>query len=340
MIIYKEAENKNLVNEYYLPLRKKVNLDLKKKKVIIIAGPTGVGKTSLAVDIGEILSGEVISADSMQIYKSMDIGTAKATKEQQRKVHHHLLNLKDINETFNVSEYYRIAHSACRQILFKGRVPIVVGGSGFYIHAFLYGPPMGPPSNPDIRRKLEQQLELIGPEALYERLEMLDPQYAKTITVRDKHKIIRALEIIAITKQKVSDIPLPDVDQAFVYNYRLWFLYLPKDILYERVNDRCDEMIKDGFIEEVKQLEKQGLRNNYSASQAIGYRQCLKYLESNQTMEDKMRFIDDFKRASRKYVKRQFTWFKKEPHFRWLNLHELGVEKAKEFILQDYEQSR
>ena len=339
MLIYKTDEDKNIINEYYLPFRKKLNLDQKRKKVIVIAGPTGVGKTNIGIDIGEIIGGEIISADSMQIYKNMDIGTAKATKEQQRRVFHHLIDLKDINEGFNVSEYYRIAHFACRQILLKGRVPIVVGGSGFYIHSFLYGPPMGPPSDPDIRKKLEHQLELIGTEEMYERLEILDPEYAKTITARDKHKIVRALEIITITRKKVSEFPVPDTLQTPVYNYRLWFVYQPKEILYEKINDRCDEMLQKGFIEEVKKLEKEGLRKNYSASQAIGYRQCLQYLDSSQSIEDKIRFIEEFKKVSRKYVKRQFTWFKKKPNFRWLNLHEIGIEKAKEFILQDYEQS-
>jgi len=339
VIIYKTENIKDLINEYYLPFRKKIKQDQKKKKVIVIAGPTAVGKTNLAISIGEILGGEIISADSMQVYKNMDIGTAKADKEQQKKVYNHLIDIKNINENFNVFEYYRSSHFACRQILLKEHVPIVVGGSGFYIHSFLYGPPMGPPSNPEIRKKIEDQLEQIGLEALYERLQMVDPDYAKTITQRDKHKILRALEIITITRQKVSEIPVPNTDQTPLYNFRLWFVYFPKEILYEKVNERCDEMIEKGFIEEVKQLEKEGLRNNCSASQAIGYKQCLKYLKTKQTKEDRINFIDEFKKASRKYVKRQFTWFKKEPHFRWLNLNEINIEKAKEFILQDYEQS-
>lgn len=339
MTIYNTEKVEDLINEYYLPFKKRVSQNQKKQKVIVIAGPTAVGKTALAIDIAEIIGGEIISADSMQIYRNMDIGTAKATKEQQKRVIHHLLDLKDVNETFNVSEYYKAAHTACRQILLKGLVPIVVGGSGFYVHTFLYGPPNGPPSNPEIRRKLEDQLDQLGAESLYERLEILDPNYAKTITIRDKHKIVRALEIITITKQKVSEIPIPKTDLSPIYNFRPWFIHLPKEIIYEKVNDRCDEMIASGFIDEVKLLEKQGLRENYSASQAIGYRQCLEFLDSKQTQEDRQKFIEEFKKVSRKYVKRQFTWFKKEPHFRWLNLDEVGYEKAKEFILQDYEQS-
>ncbi len=338
-IFYNTDDIQDQISQLYLPLRKKNQNEISKKKVIVIAGPTGVGKTDISISIAEILGGEIISADSMQVYRGMDIGTAKASIEQQKKVVHHLLNIKDIDESFNVSEFYRAAHRACRQILFKGKVPIVVGGTGFYIHAFLYGPPLGPPSNVEIRKKLQQQLEKLGAEALYERVQMLDPEYAKTITFRDKHKIVRALEIMSITKKKVSEIPKPDVNQKPLYNYRLWFLYFPKEDIYKIIDKRCDQMIENGFIEEVKRLKEKGLENNYSASQAIGYRQCLKYLNSKQTFDDRITFIKEFKKASKKYVKKQFTWFKKEINFRYLNLKQVGIEKAKEYILQDYEQS-
>lgn len=338
-IFYNTDNIEDQVAELYLPLRKKNQNEKAKKKVIVIAGPTGVGKTDLSIEIAQVLGGEIISADSMQVYIDMDIGTAKASEEQQKKVEHHLLDIKEITDSFNVSDFYRKAHRACRQILLKGKVPMVVGGSGFYIHSFLYGPPLGPPSNPEIRKKLEEQLDKMGMDFLFERLQMLDPEYAKTITHKDKHKIIRALEIMSISKQKVSEIPKPDVEQKPLYNFRLWFLAQPKEDIYEKVNIRCDEMIEKGFIEEVKKLKDKGLESNYSASQAIGYRQCLKYLNSNQTLDDRLSFIDEFKKASKKYIKRQFTWFKKEPNFRYLNLKEIGLEKAKEYILQDYEQS-
>ncbi|NGX33790.1 MAG: tRNA dimethylallyltransferase [Candidatus Anoxychlamydiales bacterium] len=338
-IFYNTDDIQDQVTALYLPLRKKNQNEIAKKKVIVIAGPTAVGKTDLAISIAGILGGEIISSDSMQVYKDMDIGTAKASLEQQKKVVHHLLDIKEITESFNVSEFYRVAHRACRQILFKGKVPIVVGGSGFYLHAFLYGPPLGPPSNLEIRKKIEEQLEEMGADVLYERLQMLDPEYAKTITYRDKHKIVRALEIMSITKKKVSEIPKPDVNQKPLYNYRLWFLYLPKEDIYDFIDKRCDQMIENGFIEEVKKLKSKGLEDNYSASQAIGYRQCLKFLNSNQNLDDRITFIEEFKKASKKYVKRQFTWFKKEKNFRPLNLKEIGIEKAKEYILQDYEQS-
>ena len=339
MSIYNIDNIDALVADLYLPLRQKQNTKHKKKKVIVIAGPTAVGKTKLSLSIAKILSGEIISSDSMQVYKEMDVGTAKVSKEERKIVKHHLIDIKEISESFNVSDYFREAHRAIRDVLSEGKVPIVVGGSGFYIHALLYGPPMGPPSNVEIRKDLEEKLKKFGAEFLYEKLELLDPEYAKTITNRDRHKIIRSLEIITITQKKVSDIPKPKMDQNLLYNYRLWFLSQPRVDLYLKVEKRCDEMIKNGFIQEVEKLEKKGLRDNYSVSQAIGYRQCLEYLDSKRSAEDKIKFVSDFKRASKKYVKRQFTWFKKEANFRWLHLNEIGFERAKEYILQDYEQS-
>lgn len=322
----------------YLTQRQKKNKGQKKKRVIVIAGPTGVGKTKLALTIGQILEGEIVSADSMQVYKGMDIGTAKATAEERKKVFHHLVDICDISKNYNVVSYYNEAYRIIKKVFLKNKVPIICGGSGFYLHALLYGPPKGPPAEPKVRQKLEDLVEKIGVESLYERLQLLDPHYAATISEKDKHKVVRALEIITLTGQPVSSLPRPDKIQQGDYDFRLWFLSMPKELLYARVEKRCDEMIKKGFIEEVEKLEKQGLRQNHTASQAIGYRQCLEYLQTDQSAREKDKFILEFKKASRHYVKRQFTWFKKEPHFRWLDLHDLGFERAVEYILQDYEQ--
>jgi len=338
-ILKADPVDKKSAMNLYLPLRKKTEVLNKKKKVIVIAGPTAVGKTEMSLEIAEILGGEIISTDSMQVYKGMDIGTAKASEKEQKKIKHHLIDTKDISQWYNVTDYYRDAHIACRKILFKGLVPILVGGSGFYIHSFLYGYPLGPPSDPEIRKKIEKQILDLGVKVFYERLQLLDPKYAKTISHNDRHKIIRAFEIMLISKKKVSDIPKPKINKEFLYNYRLWFLYMPKEILYKQIDKRCDEMIAKGFIDEVKKLKQKGLEENFSAKGAIGYRQCLEYLNTGQTKQDLKNFIDEFKKATKKYVKRQFTWFKKEPHFRWINICELGKEKVKEFILQDYEQS-
>lgn len=308
-----------------------------RKKVIVIAGPTGIGKTTLSILIAKALGGEVVSADSMQVYRGMDIGTAKPSLDQRREVIHHLVDSRDLDETFNVMEYYQEASLALREILDKGGVPLVVGGSGFYLHSLLYGPPSGPASDPSIRKKIEEEMELFGVEAMFQRLQTLDPDYAKSITENDRHKIVRALEIITLSSKPVSFFAEPSVSPMQTYDFRCWFLHSSRENLYAAIEKRCDEMLRMGFIEEVERLEKQGLCTNQTASQAIGYKQCIDYLASQRSPADLERFIQLFKQASRRYAKRQFTWFRRADLFRWLSRDEFSLEQISEIILQDYE---
>ncbi|MBP7074302.1 MAG: tRNA (adenosine(37)-N6)-dimethylallyltransferase MiaA [Rhabdochlamydiaceae bacterium] len=327
-----------IISPFQVTQGKKIPFAPKKRKVIILAGPTGVGKTEMSIRMAQAIGGEIISADSMQVYRGMDIGTAKATSEERRIVRHHLIDSRDIDETFNVVDFYHEAQQAFREIFARDHVPIVVGGTGFYIHALIYGPPRGPASVPEVRTKLEKEMEEKGALILYEQLKAFDPDYAATITVRDRQKIIRGLEIIHLTNQKVSFFEKGAVP-AQEFDFRCWFLYKPKEILYPGLDNRCDTMITHGFLEEIKKLEQEGLKGNQSASQAIGYRQGLEFLQTPQTEGDMHHFIDEFKKASRRYAKRQFTWFRKEQLFRWINVHKMGPETAMEMIIQDYEQS-
>lgn len=322
-----------------LPQKQPVSAPGKKKKILVIAGPTAAGKTDLSISLAQTVGGEIISADSMQVYRGMDIGTAKAPEEQRSLITHHLIDLCELDEPFNVAAFYEETREALRGIFIRDNVPIVVGGSGFYIHVLLYGPPSGPPSVPQLRQQLEKQMNSLGSEVMYERLQMLDPLYAATISEHDRHKIIRALEIMALSDKKVSDFNKPNKIQELENDFRCWFIYYPREKLYARIEARCDEMLKNGFIDEVKELEKKGLRNNPSASQAIGYRQALEFLDSPQSLSDMQNFILKFKKASRHYAKRQFTWFRKEPLFRWLNIDEHPMERLKELILRDFEQN-
>lgn len=313
------------------------NLQKAKKKVIVIAGPTACGKSSLAMSLAEQHGGEIISADSMQVYRGMDIGTAKATKEERERVPHHLIDTRDIKDSFNVVDFYYEARHCCQIVHAHENIPLIVGGSGFYIHSLLFGPPSGPPSVPELRKALEEEAERMGSEMLYERLKELDPQYANSITKHDKQKIVRALEIITLSGKKVSKLSWKGRRKPQNYQFLCWFLYRPREPLYTRIEERCDRMIADGLIDEVKQLEKEGLRSNVSAAQAIGYRQALDFLDSGQSKQDYKKFVDSFKQASRNYAKRQFTWFKKEPLFRWLDVDMHDPEVAMEMIRQDYE---
>lgn len=321
-----------------IPQKQKTPPQNKKKRVLVIAGPTASGKTQLSLSLAQAIGGEIISADSMQVYRGMDIGTAKATPEERSLIAHHLIDICDLGHTFNVAEFYKQAQESFRDILSRDNVPIVAGGSGFYIHALLYGPPAGPPSVPEVREQLERQMRDLGPEVLYERLQMLDPDYAATIGEQDRHKIIRALEIMALSERRVSDFPKPNQLQEQEYDFRCWFIYYPRERLYSRIELRCDEMLRQGFLDEVKELKKNGLESNPSAAQAIGYRQALDFLATPQSPADMESFVSEFKKASRHYAKRQFTWFRKEPLFRWLNIDEYPLERLKELILQDFEQ--
>jgi tRNA dimethylallyltransferase len=323
-----------------LPLKEKIETAVGKKKVIVISGPTATGKTALSLTIAKALGGEIISADSMQVYRGMDIGTAKATLEERSQVPHHLIDIRDLHDTFNVVDFYHEAVSLAESIHARGNVPIVVGGTGFYLHSLIYGPPKGPPACKTIRKKLEEDMEKFGPEALYDKLSAFDPVYAAKITKGDRQKIIRAFEIILQTNRPVSELNLTSqAPESAQFNFRSWFVYLPKNILYPRIEMRCDDMISRGLVDEVKHLDKCKLRDNLSASQSIGYRQCLDFLESKQDQKDWDHFIAQFKKASRRYAKRQFTWFRKEPLFRWVDLDVIGTEKTTELILQDYESS-
>lgn len=309
----------------------------KKKKVILLAGPTGSGKTALSLVLAQNLKNcEIISADSMQVYKDMDIGTAKATPEQLSLVPHHLINIRHVSEPFNVVDFYYEARHCIEAIFSRGNCPLIVGGAGFYFRALLYGPPSGPPSVPQVRKTLEAEMEKIGLDALFFKLQQLDPEYAATITKRDRHKIIRALEIITLTREPVSKFTWKCREPPSDYDYRCWFVYRPRESLYKSIEKRCDKMMQEGFVNEVRKLEREGLTTNPSACQAIGYHQCLKFIQTEETPEDYKEFITAFKQASRRYAKKQFTWFKNEALFRWLNIELHDMETAADMILQDY----
>ncbi len=306
-------------------------------KVIILSGPTATGKSQFSLDLAKKLGGEIISADSMQVYRGMDIGTAKVTEKEVEGIPHHLIDIRDVKDIYNVVDFYYEARKCCQSVLARDRVPIFVGGTGFYIHSLMYGPPSGPPSVPELRKYLEEEIVELGSEVLYDRLKELDPEYAASITKNDKQKIVRAHEIIQLTGEKVSTLSWKERQYPQNYEFHNWFLYRPREHLYQRIEKRCDQMIDEGFLEEVRCLEEMGIRENSSASQAIGYRQALDFLQSEQTNADYKYFVDKFKQATRNYAKRQFTWFRREPTFRWLDLDLHDYEVAMEMVIQDFD---
>ncbi|MEM8629204.1 MAG: tRNA (adenosine(37)-N6)-dimethylallyltransferase MiaA [Chlamydiota bacterium] len=336
--ILPKANLQKLLAGLYLPLFEKLPLFGAKKKVIVLAGPTAVGKTELSLELAKLLGGEIISADSMQVYRKMDIGTAKVAQEVRQNIPHHLIDVVDIQEPFNVMHYFAMAEQAMREITSRGNVPIVVGGAGFYLQSLLYGPPLGPKSDPVVRGKLEKKMEEIGCSSMYEQVQLLDPEYAKSITENDRHKIIRALEIMTLSEKKVTAFKRSFVVKNDLYDFRLWFLQYPLETLYHRIEERCAEMLEKGFLKEVRSLKQEGLAENPLAAKAIGYRQALAFLETAQTSEDFAFFVYQFKKASCQYARKQCTWFRKDPHFRPLSLESYAKKHTLECILQDYEQ--
>ena len=312
---------------------------MKGRRVIVLAGPTGVGKTRFSLQLAAMLGGEIISADAIQVYKGMDIGTAKVAKEDRLRIPHHLIDLCEITQPYNIYSFCEEAKAALNDIIARGRVPIVVGGTGFYIHGVMYGPPSGPPSDATLRARLQEEMDRVGSDPLFDRLQEFDPVYAATITRNDRHKIVRGLEIMELSGRRVSDfswkkrLPLP------MYDFRCWFLDMPRQLLYERVTKRCEEMLAQGFLDEVVALDRIGLRTNRTAAQAIGYRQALEFLETGRTAEDYIQFVEKFKQASHHLAKRQITWFRKEPLFRWVDVSQIPSEDLLDQIAGDYSSS-
>jgi tRNA dimethylallyltransferase len=309
---------------------------MKGRRVIVLAGPTGVGKTSLSLRLAALLDGEIVSADAIQVYKGMDIGTAKVSKEDRDRIPHHLIDVCDITRPYNVHDFCTEAKAALEDIISRGRVPIIVGGTGFYIRGLMYGPPSGPPSDAGVRDRLEAEMDYLGSDVLFNRLQDADPLYASTITRNDRHKIIRGLEIMELSGKRVSDFSWKHRRPLPLYDFRCWFIDMPRKMLYDRLAQRCEEMLTAGLLDEVVALDRSGLRNNRTASQAIGYRQALEFLSSAGTPEDYTTFVTSFKVASHHLAKRQVTWFRREPYFRWVDISEIPSDALLDLIASDY----
>lgn len=308
-----------------------------KQSVILLAGPTASGKTEVALQLAPIVNGEIVSVDSMQVYRNMDIGTAKVSQENRDKVVHHIIDIRHVQEPFSAVDFYYEAIQACQNILSRNKVPILVGGTGFYFKVFLEGPPEGPSPDLMIRYQLEQECDLLGIDALYQRLKEEDSHYASTITSRDRQKILRGLEIMKITGKKVSEIKSSSKDHQIVnYNCRGWFLSPQKDLLYQNVQLRCRDMMDQGLIDEIKYLLDIGITSNKSASKAIGYKQWIEFINQGESKDLFDKFFQDFCSASRSYVKRQYTWFKRYPIFRSLNLDKKSISTIASLIAEDY----
>lgn len=308
-----------------------------KKTVILLSGPTGSGKTDVSLQLAPMVNGEIISVDSMQVYRGMDIGTAKISWEKRQLIPHYLIDICHVQETFNVVDFYYQAIHACQSILDRNKVPILVGGTGFYFHVFLSGPPEGPPADFAFRERLESCVQEQGVKSLYQVLQEKDFAYSQTITKNDKNKIIRALEIIHLTGKKVSEHAWSSqIDVPKDFHCRCWFLSPPKELLKDRIYSRCAYMLQAGLIQEVETLIQQGIQDNPTASKAIGYREWIQFLNigSPQHMYESTKEL--FLKNSWRYTKKQRTWFKRYHLFQELATFGMTVKGIAERIANDY----
>ncbi len=281
----------------------------KKPKVIVIAGPTASGKTGLAVALALSQGGEVINADSMQVYRGMDIGTAKPTLEERRGVCHHLLDVVDPDEDFNAARYRQMALPLAKSICARNIPCFIVGGTGLYIRALLGGLVKLPPSDPMLRERLQLECDRCGAPELYRKLADLDPEGAKSIHPNDRRRIIRALEIIHLTHRKPSDLQKEHRFQNQEFCTLKLYLQVERERLYDRINARTEKMVAEGLIQETKLLLAKGYDPHLKSMTAIGYRHITLYLQGKWPLE---KATEALKQDTRKYAKRQMTWFKAE----------------------------
>ena len=289
---------------------------MSKPKVIVIGGPTASGKTGLSIEIAKKINGEIISADSMQIYKYMNIGTAKVTQEEMQGVNHYLIDIIEPNQRYSVAEFKKDAEEKIEEILSKGKVPIVVGGTGLYIDTLIYGIEY-PEIEIDLkyRKQLEDDIEKHGLNYLYNKASEIDEEAMKKISVNDKKRIMRVLEIYHSTGKTKTQMEIESRKHEVKYDYRVFAIDMDRDILYNRINLRVDEMIKKGLIDEVKEIIKR-YDEMPTAMQGLGYKEVLPYLDNKITLDE---MSEKIKLESRRYAKRQLTWFRKNKNIIWLD---------------------
>jgi tRNA dimethylallyltransferase len=300
-------------------------------KIVVVAGPTASGKTSLSVELAKVFNGEIISADSMQIYRWMDIGTAKPSREERKGIPHHLLDVVDPDEPFNAALYRSLAHSAAMEVIDRGKLCLLVGGTGLYIKSLLQGLFECPPATQELRRSLHLEWESDGTMGLYKKLERLDPETAGKIHPHDRIRIVRALEIIGLTKRLPSELVREHRFGERSFNALKFCLHVERKRLYQRIDERSVDMVDRGLVAETEGLLERGYDARLKPMEAIGYRQAVRYLRNECTLEQA---ISSLQRDTRRYAKRQLTWFRRDAEYTWLDPGNFDafVERIQAFI--------
>lgn len=297
---------------------------MKKKPLIILTGPTAVGKTKASIGLAKAVDGEIISADSMQVYRHMDIGSAKIKPEEMEGIPHHLIDVLEPDDEFHVVKFQQLAKKAMREIWERGHIPIVTGGTGFYIQALLYDIDFDENEKKDAcRKELEAYAREHGAEDLHEKLALVDPSSAEMIHPNNIKRVIRALEFYEQTGKRISEHNETQRQRESPYAFAYFVLTDDRAHLYERINRRVDQMIEEGLVNEVQALKDKGYTKQLVSMQGLGYKEILDYLDGNCTLEEAIYTI---KRDTRHFAKRQLTWFKRERDVIWINKQSFGYD--------------
>lgn len=286
------------------------------RPLVILTGPTAVGKTALSIALAKAINGEIVSADSMQVYRHMDIGSAKIKTEEMAGVPHHLIDVLEPTEAFNVVVFQKLAKEAMEEIYGRGRIPILVGGTGFYIQAVLYDIDFTEnDEDTALRRELEEIAKIEGPDVLYGRLKAVDPASCESIHAHNVKRVIRALEFYEKTGQPISAHNEAQRQNVSPYRFAYFVLNDRREEIYKRIDLRVEQMVAAGLADEVRQLKEMGCTKDMVSMQGLGYKEILRYLEGELTLEEAVYLI---KRDTRHFAKRQLTWFRREKDVIWL----------------------
>lgn len=309
-----------------------------KQPLMILAGPTAVGKTALSIKLAKALGGEIVSADSMQVYRHMDIGSAKVMPEEMDGVPHHLIDVLEPWEDFNVTRFQAMAKEAVEGIYGRGRIPVIAGGTGFYIQALIYDIDFKKnEGSGEIRRELEQLGNERGSEYLHGLLQKIDPESAALIHANNKKRVIRAIEYYRMTGQPISEHNRLEQEKASPYDVFYYVLDCARETLYTRINRRVDLMMEQGLVNEVCRLKEMGCKRGMTSMQGLGYKEILDYLDGRTSLEEAVCIL---KRDTRHFAKRQIAWFKRERGVRWLSLESFGDDQGRilSHILKEFGQ--
>ena len=296
-----------------------------KKPLIVLTGPTAVGKTSLSIALAKAVNGEIISADSMQVYQKMDIGSAKIRPEEMDGVKHYLVDVLDLKEDFHIVKFQQMAKTAMEEIYAKGKIPILVGGTGFYIQAVTRDIDFTQARQEDSYRKdLELLAEEKGSEYLHEMLKKVDPKSAEAIHAHNVKRVIGALEFYHQNGTPISSHNEEQKQNESPYALAYFVLNMPRELLYQRIDRRVDQMLEEGLLEEVKALQEEGCHRGMVSMQGLGYKEILAYLEGEYPLEEAVRIL---KRDTRHFAKRQLTWFRRESEVVWVDKDRFNYEE-------------